>query len=402
MSQPNQTQQLYPVLGNQQQFQQFQNGNDKKSQPIYVQPVVLVQPNNQNQIQHHDMKQPLLSNETYAYPVYHPKGMVGYARKSRNNCCRVFCGIACCCCLFLFAIVGLAVGLVAWKCMQMDYSTTQVLTVDPTGATLFQINAQHGDISITQSTDTTITNVTITITRRASDDDLFGTFTTALTNEDGEVTFNDMSSSNNWWNVVGQICMQVQIEVTLPYSFQFTEFTISTDNGDISISALSANNFQISTTNGNIDVYGIQSNDISLRTTNGDVSADNCTANTMSMSTTNGDIKIGSISIGSSFSGTSTNGNVHIDQNLVCSGNYSMSIDFATSNGDLELSFMECNTNFHFATTNGDVSVDPSGANVQYSVENNHESDGNFGPSSKGNMRGTSTNGDITAVFYFN
>jgi len=408
--QQNQTSQtLYPVLGNSYAFQQQQGNqtqlNDKQNssqpaQPTYVQPVVLLQPINANP--QHDMKQPLLNSQPISYPVYHPKGMVGYARKSRRNCCCILCCITCSFFFFILALAGIAVGLVAWKCMQMSNSTTQVFTVDPSNATALQLNAQQGTIYVSQSTDVTITNVTVTITRRASDDDLFQTFSSSLVNSDGQIVFTDESTTNNWWDAVGQICIRVEINVVLPANFNgVSQFVLSTDNGDVNMASIvhQLNQFTVSTTNGNINVSGIASSDISLRTTNGNVFADNCTATTMIMSTTNGDVKIGSVSIATSLSGSSSNGDIHVEDNVQCTS-ATEDISFGTTNGNLELAFNNCQTNFNFGTSNGDISVESNGATLHYNSQSDHQTSGYVGaPNSNSNVRGTSTNGDITVVF---
>jgi len=346
-----------------------------------------------------------LIGTTPHYAIYHPKGAISYARKSRTNCCFVVSCFLCtiCCCFFFISslILGSFIAAYAVACGSV-YSDLVSFSTFAGNLTQIQIVNHWGPISITTLSDPLMSNITISVKRKAASQGDLNSFSQTFYVQNNQLYFEEQlpSSSNLWENLLH--CESAEIEVRIPINAKIPIIISKTEEGSVDIDISSSYIFdsvQVSTTNGNINLKSFSCYSISGSSTNGELNLQNLFGDYVELSTTNGGIYLSSVTLMKNgkypafLSGSTTNGGIDAQKILVQN---TTSIDFSSTNGGITFDLDNFLGNFNAQTTNGGVDV--SGKNVQYSTNDWNHKQGTIGMGSS-NCNLKTTNGGVSLSF---
>jgi len=347
---------------------------------------------------------PLIATTPH-YAIYHPKRAINYARESRTNCCFVVSCFVCtiCCCFFFISslILGSLFAAYAVACGGV-YSDFVSFSTFAGNLTQIQIVNHWGPISINTLSDPLMSNITISVKRKAANQGDLNSFSELFYVQNNQLYFEEQlsSSSNIWENLLH--CESAEIEVFIPINAKIPIIISKTEDGSVDIDISSSYVFDsvhVSTTNGNVNLKSFSCYSISASSTNGGLNLQNLFVDYVQLSTMNGGIYLSSVTLMKDgkypafLSGSTTNGGIDAERILVQNNT---SIDFSTTNGGISFDLDKFLGNFNVQTTNGGVSV--SGKNMQYSTNDWNHKQGTIGVgSSNCNLR--TTNGGVSLSF---
>jgi len=398
-----------PLLINQQPIvSNFPNGTQQNPTIVYVVP-------DRRSVNSYELTN---NHPTNIYPRYHPHNIYCYAKKSRCNCCCVCTALFCCLLVIVGAVVGAVIGFMAMKCVQLNHTNIQQFDGFGSNYTYIYGELNHANVHISQNH--SISELTVSIVRKASSNDLLSNDTLSINFNDAHGLLITLNEQGVWWNSI-TICQSLDVYIQFPANMtNFPSTSINTQGGDIDFQLDGGNliNFDtlsLTSTDGDVSLDAlseINANSIVAGSTNGDVSVNSIVCTSLTASTTNGDIKLGSITmnVNSSISASTTNGDVksltayqgipneNMGITISCDQYSSFASSFRTTNGDAKVLMNNYCGYFYLSSDNGDTSIQGD-ASFTYETDTDKSKTGYTTMNSLNYMNGKSTNGDVEVTF---
>lgn len=176
------------------------------------------------------------------------------AKKQNNVCSRLMLG--CCtafCCLFFISI---AFVLAAWslftRCHYPPYSSTSHYTFSPVLIQSFSIVNKFGDLEFVKNPDTSVRNITISVTKGAMTSTAMNNIEVRFIQSDNTVSLHVMPQEFSWAK-----CPQAQIRIEFPDSMDLTAMRILAHSEDGKIAFKLDDSVILSNLSLSIDPIGI-------------------------------------------------------------------------------------------------------------------------------------------------
>jgi len=320
-------------------------------------------------------------------------------KQTKGGCCRklviFFVTMLCCAVAVVGAVGGVGGYFYLGNCKDETTVRTEY-SVAVSNLTSVTLSLSNAYISL-ESVIGDYSSITIVVERTAASEAQGTQFSGTYSNTNGVVTLSENAPDQNFWTSLYR-CSTSRVIVKIPnVHLASTLLDIKTNTAvDIKVErTVYFKNIHISTFNGRVSLDRLNAvENITCSTSNGPIELGTLKASSITIYTSNGPISASLLDVTNQLRTTTSNG--QIDLAIVTASN-GTDISLMTSNGLISAGFSGFRGSFDASTLSGIVTV--AGPQVYLTVADTAHKKG-FVSSGSGNLRGDTSNGNISFSFF--